>query len=446
MEKNALAVVLASTLAACGGGSSDHGSLQNANTADSAQQQVTAWVKASAAQVSTINASAQDSFSDMAAFGAAVGDARVVSLTEDSHGDANAFELMNRQVQYLHQVKGFNVLMMESSMFDVEAIWRAATDNGANVSDLAPGRVFYMYSETTAGRKVLQYVDQQRAAGTPLILMGLDVPLGGVTSVNALVPALQTFLANRGSGIPLQANWAGFANVAAQAAALSLSANPADFTAVAAQIEQETCSDPTISPQLRQTPGWWCLQVQGLAADVARQTNQNLQAAGFDPRDRQMARNVQWTLDHLYPGEKVILWSNSLHGLNIPIVCTAATCPPSATAIGSMGSILKTTTGSRLYIVKNTPMTGAVANYASPGTVGPATPLTGLLATAFHTLNFSSVFLNAPADPGLLADFANDSQGGDALGLQMDGLFVYPTAVPALRQKWVPVPLPDGSM
>ncbi len=52
----------------------------------------------------TTSASDED-FSDLTAFGDAIGDARIVALAEQSHGASQEFDLKVRLLKYLHQKK-----------------------------------------------------------------------------------------------------------------------------------------------------------------------------------------------------------------------------------------------------------------------------------------------------------------------------------------------------
>ncbi len=397
------------------------------------------WVNSSATPIKTLVASPDDDFSDLAAFGNAVGDAHIVSLTEDTHGDANAFELMNRQVQYLHKVKGFEVLLMESAMFDVEAIWRSATNKNASVVDLAPNRIFFMYSKSDAGRKVLSYVDQQRATATPLLLGGVDVPLGGATSIDEIVPALTSFLQSRNSTALQHAQWASFASVAKRAAELTSGGmDHAGFDAVAAQLQNELCSDNTQGATPRETPGWWCLQIKGLVADVVRQANLP-QMTIPDPRDKQMAENVMWSMTHLYPGKKVILWSNTGHG-TVLRTCKNGNCVlPS-----SMASYLRDSRGADLYVVKNTAKEGSVVDYTDTTKSWALDSMPSYETLSLDELGKTPAFLNQPSDPALIAALLSFPGPTFTLGPDStnNGLFYYKTAVPAIFKEYATTPLP----
>jgi erythromycin esterase-like protein len=67
------------------------------------------YVKSNTVRLSSINPDSID-YSDLAPIGRAIGDARVVMLGEQDHGDAPTFLAKARLIKYLHEKKGFNVL------------------------------------------------------------------------------------------------------------------------------------------------------------------------------------------------------------------------------------------------------------------------------------------------------------------------------------------------
>ena len=87
-----------------------------------AQKDIKDYVKLNTNSVTTIDPKDTD-YSDLEAIGNAIGDARIVMLGEQDHGDAPTFLAKTRLIQYLHEKKGFNVLAFESDFFGLNYGW-----------------------------------------------------------------------------------------------------------------------------------------------------------------------------------------------------------------------------------------------------------------------------------------------------------------------------------
>ncbi|WP_348945808.1 erythromycin esterase family protein [Chitinibacter sp. FCG-7] len=437
MRRYALGMILGLALAGCG--EKTETAQTAGSTAASLQAALSAaqdWLKANAKPLAALDAGQATDRQDLAAFGEAIGDARVVVLNEDSYADANAFELMNRLVQYLHQDKGFDALLIESAMFDVEAMWRSAIEKDASLTDLAPGRVFYMYSQTDASRKVLQYVDSVRNTDNPLQLYGIDIPLAGTTSINELIPTLESYLQQRSSATLADAAWPGYVEVAKKAISLnSQGADLAQFNKISTQLESELCQEAASSNAMRDNAGWWCRQVRGIAANVIRQ--QHRDDKNYDYRDTAMADNVQWLLNQPLKDKKVIIWTNSSHG--IPAV--SGINPDTKQDIHTMGWHLQSQLGPQMYGVKLSPLGGQVSRYwdtgEQPVSIDANSP-EGVLKAA----GLKQGFINAPADAATLAHFAQLKKPY-MFGKDINGVFFYEAAIAAKQGTHPILPLPN---
>src|SRR5262245_21383393 len=88
-----------------------------------------AWLKDNAVTVQSIDPDDSDDFSDLEPLKQLIGDARVVALGEQSHGDGAVFYAKGRLIKFLHEQMGFDVLAWESGMFDCREVDRAIRDN-----------------------------------------------------------------------------------------------------------------------------------------------------------------------------------------------------------------------------------------------------------------------------------------------------------------------------
>src|SRR5205823_1726823 len=71
-----------------------------------------AWLKSHATIIRSIDPADSD-FSDLEPIRRAIGDARVVMLGEQSHGDGATFHAKTRLIRFLHEKCGFDVMAFE---------------------------------------------------------------------------------------------------------------------------------------------------------------------------------------------------------------------------------------------------------------------------------------------------------------------------------------------
>jgi erythromycin esterase len=444
-----LAPLIATLCVACGGGGGGGGGGASAPVAPSGPTPA-ATVAANSTTIASVDPATADD-SDLAAFGAAVGDRRIVLLTEATHGDGATFELKTRLVKYLHENKGFDVLFMESGMYDVARIQQRLAAGGDAISVQAPGRIYYMYSRTDAGQAVLKYVDGTLATATPLALWGHDVPMDGLDSTQSLLPGLQAFLAARHSALPQSADWPGFLRVAQQGVALNstpvASADSASFLAMSTQLATELCGEADPGGDLLQSPAFWCRLAKGVQADYTHLFSATDARTPTDLRDVTGAGNIEWLLDGRLAGRKAIVWLHAVHGNNGLVgdpSCAAADSQECGPGWTNVGTALTQAYGDAVYIADVTAGSGVFDTYNTTSACGAPSSgytLPALDATmlAYYLAPGGQVrFMAYPGDAAgrtsiaslgvLEGEFQDDRP--NAFGTGYQGLFFLPQLAP----------------
>lgn len=134
----------------------------------------TDWIKANAVQFKTPEAG--NGFDDLAGLDAIVGEARVVSLGEPTHGTREAFQMKHRLLEYLVEKKGFSIFSIEANVPESYALNEYIVDGKGDPKKLITG----MYFWTWRTEEVLAMVEWMRAWNVkhpekPVMFTGFDM-------------------------------------------------------------------------------------------------------------------------------------------------------------------------------------------------------------------------------------------------------------------------------
>jgi erythromycin esterase len=268
-----------------------------------------AWVKANAHPIRSLGAT---DFADLRFLAPLLATKRIVQLGESGHGVAEFNMAKVRLIKYLHRELGYDVIAFESSMFECER----AQKNVASLSpiELMRACIFGVW-HTEETLPLFEYIKETQRTARPLILAGFDAQTSTPTALRR--PALfrwliepidsayaervyetdHAFLKNRGTVSYVAAN---------EARLVAFYDSLATFLRVHSRaIQAAHVDDPKVALVARQAAISMSVFVRQLAVGPS--------AAGTDIRDLGMANNLDFLLDELYPGKKVIVWGHNFH-------------------------------------------------------------------------------------------------------------------------------------
>ena len=130
-------------------------------------------------EIRSIDPADDEDFSDLLPLKSLIGDARLVVLGEQSHGDGAVFYAKARVIKFLHQHMGFDVLTWESGMFDCREVDRALRDPARKMEDIARMGIFPIWTFSAQVTPTLEYVRSTLSSEKPIETCGFDHQFSG---------------------------------------------------------------------------------------------------------------------------------------------------------------------------------------------------------------------------------------------------------------------------
>lgn len=266
------------------------------------------WVKAHAHPIRSLGAK---DFSDLRFFAPLLKDKRIVQLGESGHGVAEFSMAKVRLIKYLHEELDYDVIAFESSMYECER----GQKNVASLSsiDLMRACIFPVW-HTAEVLPLFEYIQRTQRTSRPLILSGFDEQTSSAT-VNARSAVFRSLVATVDSSYAqrvYEADSEFLANRDPAYAAANQVRLVAFYDSLATflrtnrrMIEAANRDDPNVAIVARQAAVSMMVYVRQLAAGQTMR--------GTEIRDLGMADNLDFLLNELYPGKKVIVWGHNFH-------------------------------------------------------------------------------------------------------------------------------------
>lgn len=280
-----------------------------------AQDHIKQYVTEHIVPLSTIS---PDSGEDagLAAIGKAIGNARVVFLGEEDHGDAPTFLAKTRLIKYLHEKMGFNVLAFESDFYGLTEGWARLPKEQGAIDTFERYNIFPIWTYCNTCQELFyDYLPATFKTGHPLELAGVDNQMMMRYSVKNMTPWLDSVM--RDLDLPLTHTPRYTTQILPMVDStrhwrLRDTAQGSTIAAILDTISEQA------SARLR-PEDYRMMVIRNLVAEeqeyrVNKSKKLALKTTGnAEARDRQMGRNLAWLADVRYPKEKIIVWAADAH-------------------------------------------------------------------------------------------------------------------------------------
>jgi erythromycin esterase len=274
------------------------------------------WVEQNAHTVRSISISDRD-YGDLRGLRSAVGDARVVMLGEQTHNDGATFLAKARLVAFLHREMGFDVLVWESGLYDVDRVWQRVLA-GQDVTASSRQAVFGVWSLTREVEQVFDYVESTLGSSRPLEMAGMDSQISSLPETgDSLGVHVDRFAREIGSPVVNDPQWAtavALLRAVGNANAWYTKPNAAEQASLLRLME-------TLRAHAAAAGGrralFWAQTLASVEVHARMVWSESIDGpltrASFIAREDQMARNTVWLANEHYRGRKIIVWGASIH-------------------------------------------------------------------------------------------------------------------------------------
>lgn len=329
-----------------------------------AQRLIKDYVIKNTVTLKTISPDSTDD-ADLKPIGDAIGNAKIVMLGEQDHGDAPTFLAKTRLVKYLHEKKGFNVLAFESDFFALNYGWDRTSKKSPVIDSFILKNIFSVWTTCDACSSLLfKYIPATYTTSSPLIITGFDSQQYLNFSYYNMPRLLDSTIVAMQLPITHELNYRSEILPAIDSVKRWSVFHPRDTVGIEKSIGYLHIIRDQLAARVPVNNFW--LYVMDNELGLATEIIETVKVGGIDDkgRDARMAANLEWLVNNKFKDQKIIVWAADVHiARNIKI---SRYYPQMSETMG--GKFMESITNpNEIYTIGFTSYEGMAGRVGSPG-------------------------------------------------------------------------------